>query len=75
VAAWLEDRFGNSRMSGSGSAVFARIGTPVGFEQVDRIQGTGGQPLATNSVEEIPSDWVGRMCLSLDHHPLVGWAD
>ena len=75
VAAWLEDRFGNSRMSGSGSAVFARLGTPAGVDQVDRIQGTGGQPLATNPVEGIPSDWVGRMCRSLDHHPLVGWAD
>ena len=62
VASWLQARFGNSRMSGSGSSVFARAGT-------------GDQPLATWSAEEIPSDWVGRMCRSLDHHPLVGWAD
>jgi 4-diphosphocytidyl-2-C-methyl-D-erythritol kinase len=35
VAAWLEGRFGNSRMSGSGSAVFARLGTPVGVALID----------------------------------------
>jgi len=75
AAAWLESRFGNSRMSGSGSAVFARLDAPADTERVDRIQGTAGQPLATNLLEEIPSEWVGRMCSSLDHHPLVGWAD
>jgi len=62
VASWLEARFGNSRMSGSGSSVFARAGTD-------------DQPLATWSAEEIPPGWTGRMCRSLDHHPLVGWAD
>lgn len=61
VAEWLESRFGNSRMSGSGSAVFARAGT-------------GGQPMATWSENELPLRWVGRMCRSLDHHPLVEWA-
>jgi len=80
VAAWLKARFGNSRMSGSGSAVFARLGSleqsvPSGIEQADRIRGTGDQLLATGSGEEIPAGWVGRMCQSLDHHPLVGWAD
>ena len=53
--------FGNSRMTGSGSAVFARAGTaerpvealPAGF----------------------PSAWTGRMCRSLAVHPLVGWAE
>ena len=56
----LETTFGNSRMTGSGSAVFARAGT-------------GDQPTAT-----IPADleagWVGRMCRSLERHPLAGWA-
>ncbi len=61
VAAWLAARFGNSRMSGSGSAVFARAGT-------------GDQPMATWSTNELPSAWVGRMCRSLDHHPLADWA-
>ena len=65
VAAWLVARFGNSRMSGSGSAVFARIGT------IDRLS-------AGSRAEEIPAElpdgWIGRMCLSLDQHPLVDWA-
>ena len=60
VAEWLRARFGNSRMSGSGSAVFARAGTGV-------------QPVATWSKDEIPADWVGRMCRSLVSHPLAGW--
>ena len=60
VAAWLETRFGNSRMSGSGSAVFARIGT---------------NDLSTAAaLDALPAGWTGRMCCSLNHHPLVGWA-
>lgn len=70
VARWLEARFGNSRMSGSGSAVFA---------SEFASDGTGDQPGATEADEhplrDLPSHWVGRMCRSLDHHPLVGWAD
>ena len=62
AAVWLERHFGNSRMTGSGSAVFARNG------MLD-------QPLATWPAESIPLGWVGRMCRSLDQHPLVGWAD
>ena len=65
VAKWLEERFGNSRMTGSGSAVFARAGA---------IQGTGDQPVATWQADELPPGWVGRMCRSLNGHPLVGWA-
>ena len=59
---WLEARFGNSRMSGSGSTVFARAGT-------------GDHPMATLTADELPPEWVGRMCRSLPHHPLTGWAD
>ena len=62
AAAWLQTRYGNSRMTGSGSAVFARAGA-------------GDQPVATFPVEAVPSGWVGRLCRSLDHHPLLGWAD
>jgi 4-diphosphocytidyl-2-C-methyl-D-erythritol kinase len=61
AARWLESKFGNSRMTGSGSAVFAKAGA-------------GDQPMATMPVEEIPPGWVGRMCRSLPLHPLVGWA-
>ncbi len=65
AARWLEARFGNSRMTGSGSAVFARAGT-------------GDAPMATwpadASSDALPPGWVGRLCRSLDSHPLVGWA-
>ncbi len=62
VAEWLQGRFGNSRMSGSGSAVFARIDTAKGAE-------------ATELAQDARADWVVRRCRSLDHHPLRGWAD
>ena len=60
AASVLHQQFGNSRMTGSGSAVFARAGTGVG-------------PSAAMPAELAPG-WVGRMCRSLDEHPLVGWA-
>ncbi len=65
AAAWLQARHGNSRMTGSGSAVFARVGTDV-------------SPKATRqqaqAFEALPAGWVGRWCRSLEQHPLVGWA-
>jgi len=60
AASMLYQRFGNSRMTGSGSAVFARAGT-------------GDQPAAAMPADLAPG-WVGRMCRSLGEHPLVGWA-
>ena len=60
AASALHQQFGNSRMTGSGSAVFARAGT-------------GGQPSAAMPADLAPG-WVGRMCRSLSEHPLVGWA-
>lgn len=63
AAEWLRRHFGNSRMTGSGSAVFAR-------------NGMDDQPLATWPAEDpLPPGWVGRMCRSLDRHPLADWAD
>jgi 4-diphosphocytidyl-2-C-methyl-D-erythritol kinase len=61
AAQWLQARFGNSRMSGSGSAVFARAGT-------------GDRPLATWGSDDLPPQWVGRMCRSLTAHPLLHWS-
>lgn len=60
AASLLKARFGNSRMTGSGSAVFARAGTDVA-------------PMATLPAD-LPAGWVGRMCRSLERHPLKGWA-
>ena len=59
VASWLEARFGNSRMTGSGSAVFATVGA-------DGVSWPEG---------DLPAGWNGRMCRSLAHHPLRAWAD
>lgn len=64
AAEWLQARYGNSRMTGSGSAVFARAG---------RISGTGAPPTATLAAEDLPPGWAGRMCRSLEQHPLKGW--
>ncbi|MDE2456012.1 MAG: 4-(cytidine 5'-diphospho)-2-C-methyl-D-erythritol kinase, partial [Burkholderiales bacterium] len=60
AARWLESRFGNSRMTGSGSAVFARAGMD-------------GSPMATIPADALPPGWVVRMCHSLGRHPLCGW--
>ena len=59
---WLQARFGSSRMTGSGSAVFARVGKEL-------------TPEAFPAVETIPPGWVVRMCRSLPWHPLREWAD
>lgn len=60
ASAVLYSQFGNSRMTGSGSAVFARAGS-------------GAEPSAALPAG-LGSGWVGRMCRSLDQHPLAGWA-
>jgi 4-diphosphocytidyl-2-C-methyl-D-erythritol kinase len=60
VIDWMQQRFGNSRMTGSGSAVFSRAGT-------------GSQP-DTVWPADLPPAWSGRMCRSLTQHPLAGWA-
>jgi 4-diphosphocytidyl-2-C-methyl-D-erythritol kinase len=64
AAALLAARFGNSRMTGSGSAVFAIAG-PAGCADA--------RPEATWP-PDLPAGWVGRMCTSLERHPLAGWA-
>ena len=63
AAAVLLERFGNSRMTGSGSAVFAFAGL-VGKGLAPSAEMPGGWP----------SGWSGRMCRSLERHPLAGWA-
>ena len=62
AAMWLEARFGNSRMTGSGSAVYSRVGTEVPPDQAFPQDG-------------LPTGWLGRMCRSLAEHPLRAWAD
>lgn len=62
AAEWLQVRFGNSRMTGSGSAVFSKLDT-------------GALPEATWSEGSLPEAWVGRLCRGLGRHPLVDWAE
>ena len=57
----LKSVYGNSRMTGSGSAVFA-------------FAGTGAEPMAPLDPSIWPADWAGRMCRSLAVHPLRDWA-
>jgi 4-diphosphocytidyl-2-C-methyl-D-erythritol kinase len=64
AAALLAGRFGNSRMTGSGSAVFSVIGPADGTSH----------PAQATSLPELPAGWVGRICRTLDRHPLAGWA-
>lgn len=61
---WLEPQFGNSRMTGSGSAVFSRVGS------VDATLATW----PSGSPQALPEGWVARLCCSLPEHPLVEWA-
>lgn len=61
----LQRCFGNSRMTGSGSAVFARASANTGAAE---------RPIALMPAD-LPPGWVGRMCRSLEQHPLVGWAE
>ncbi len=63
AAAGLFAAFGNSRMTGSGSAVFARAG----------LADAGSAPSAAMT-SDWPSGWSSRMCRSLERHPLDGWA-
>jgi 4-diphosphocytidyl-2-C-methyl-D-erythritol kinase len=65
AARWLQARYGNSRMTGSGSAVFARVGAAEPSRATDAAAG----------FENLPPHWLGRMCRSLAIHPLAGWAD
>lgn len=61
AARWLETRFGHSRMTGSGSAVFAGAGT-------------GALPARPLPDDPAPG-MVARMCRSLGRHPLWGFAE
>jgi 4-diphosphocytidyl-2-C-methyl-D-erythritol kinase len=65
AAALLQQRFGNSRMTGSGSAVFAVLDGEYGADV----------PPGSAIPAVLPQDWVGRMCRSLSEHPLRGWAE
>lgn len=60
----LHNAFGNSRMTGSGSSVFAECG-----EENDELESS--RFLA--ACASLPNTWVTRMCSNLPQHPLAYW--
>ncbi|WHZ12332.1 MAG: 4-diphosphocytidyl-2-C-methyl-D-erythritol kinase [Burkholderiaceae bacterium] len=58
---WLSSRGLAGRMTGSGSAVFARM--------PDAAEGA-----ARRTLTDWPADWQVRECCNLEAHPLLGWA-
>jgi 4-diphosphocytidyl-2-C-methyl-D-erythritol kinase len=70
AARLLAERFGNSRMTGSGSAVFADAGGDAASDT-----GAGDPPVATMLKGPWPDGWVGRMCRGLSKHPLGDWVN
>jgi 4-diphosphocytidyl-2-C-methyl-D-erythritol kinase len=66
AVAWLVQRYGNGRMSGSGSAVFAHVAE-------DEFSSTAASPVATFPQGILPAGWVGRLCRSLETLPLAAW--
>jgi 4-diphosphocytidyl-2-C-methyl-D-erythritol kinase len=60
--ALLQARYGMSRMTGSGSAVFAEAGA------ADRA------PRERVEAMLLPAAWTGRTCRGLSRHPLADWA-
>ena len=63
AVAWLCQRYGNGRMSGSGSAAFAHVAE----------DGEVAPPEATFPQGDLPAGWVGRRCRSLEALPLAAW--
>lgn len=63
AVAWLVRRYGNGRMSGSGSAAFAHVAE----------DGNVAPSSATFPQGELPAGWVGRRCRSLEALPLAAW--
>lgn len=82
AARLLSQTFGNSRMTGSGSAVFAALGSLTASKSSQAEQEFGAGKLPGSASPEValqafqpPADWVWRECVSLAFHPLKDWAD
>jgi 4-diphosphocytidyl-2-C-methyl-D-erythritol kinase len=61
----LQTVFGNSRMTGSGSSVFAERGGES-FELESSA--------FSAAIASLPDTWVTRMCSNLPQHPLANWS-
>jgi 4-diphosphocytidyl-2-C-methyl-D-erythritol kinase len=72
---WLRARFGNARMTGSGSAVFAKLDALNHADRASREERLMAQDAAFQvALRELGANWVGRLCESLEVHPLRNWA-
>ncbi len=71
AVALMSTQFGNARMTGSGAAVFSVLAEEGEAGKDDQSLATLLQRLS----KEGPEGWNGRICRSLAHHPLAGWAD
>lgn len=67
----LESRHGNSRMTGSGSAVFAFAGYRSPADPAGDARTTRSDAAALAAA--LPAGWSARICSGLQHHPLVHW--
>ncbi|MBL8345190.1 MAG: 4-(cytidine 5'-diphospho)-2-C-methyl-D-erythritol kinase [Rubrivivax sp.] len=77
AARWLQARYGNSRMTGSGSAVFARVSSNSQSLNPGTAASIEAKPALAAAPEfpaDLPVGWVGRMCKGLARHPLADWA-
>jgi 4-diphosphocytidyl-2-C-methyl-D-erythritol kinase len=75
VADWLKNRYGNARMTGSGSAVFAEVGR--GARSGGHARGRRRRRTTCGGVARgHASGGLGpvRLCRSLARHPLRDWA-
>ncbi len=73
AARWLQARYGNSRMTGSGSAVFATLAARSDTGN-QTTSGAARAPVAAIPADSLPAGWVGRVCRGLQVHPLRDWA-
>jgi 4-diphosphocytidyl-2-C-methyl-D-erythritol kinase len=74
AARWLEARYGNSRMTGSGSAVFARVEISAGNAAPPLAKAQPQTAPTPTELAGVPAGWVGRLCRGLEQHPLREWA-
>ena len=73
AARWLEAHWGHGRMSGSGSAVFARVDTDCDTNDAAASAATMPVAQALDELRRQHPEWVARHCRSLAGHPLAHW--
>jgi 4-diphosphocytidyl-2-C-methyl-D-erythritol kinase len=69
----LQTVFGNSRMTGSGSSVFAECGSQRGDERSGKSFDLESSAFSA-AIASLPDTWVTRMCSNLPQHPLANWS-